>query len=266
MKRFFLTIIVLSMTITSFSQEKELKKKWSLGFSFTPNISYLYSPSTYFEGEDLTLPYNSSVELLLKDRPILEMVNFGIRISKVFENGNEIETGLTLSNKDYSHRRGSVIDIMPYLYSKPKIYFIELPITYKHKLRELGNYNMSIMGGIIASFPLYEEIEYSSDLYHYASSFQSIEMTQNLDFYPVCMNINLGIRFLRNVNRNIQFEFGPVFQSAIMPFSKKVEGNTIRVDKNRDIKIVNPDKGYSPYFIGVDLILRFNFFDLSRLK
>jgi hypothetical protein len=203
----------------------------------------------------------------VKDRPVWEYVNFGVRISSTVNDKTEIETGIILSKKDYYSPQGWIHDEMPGGYIRPMSLFIEVPLIYKHNISKIGNYNINLIGGIISSIPLYKYLDYPAELYLYASDFNEYVLTRNLDYYPICMNINLGVRFLRNKINNIQFEFGPVFQSAIMPFSRKIEGNTIDVRGfYEDIVVSNPEKGYMPYFIGFDLILRFNFFDLTKYK
>ena len=78
------------------------------------------------------------------------------------------------------------------------------------------------------------------------------------------MNFNLGLRLLKI--KSIIFNLSLVcFQSAIMPFSRKIGGNIIKVG-NHELIVSNPEKGYMPCFIGFDLILRFNFFDLTKYK
>jgi hypothetical protein len=266
MKKVFSTLLLFILFFNAIAQEVEPKKKWSLGFSFTPNISYLYNPTKYFGGVVPT-GYNYRSMTSVKDRPLFELMNFGIRISNVLNEKAEIETGIIFSNKDYYAPQGWINDEMPYLYFRPRSYFIEVPLIYKHNISRIGNYNLNLIGGIIASIPIYKYIDYSPELYLFASYDNENALTRNLDYYPFCMNINLGVRFLRNKINNIQFEFGPIFQSAIMPFSRKIEGNTIDVrGYNGDFVVINPEKGYMPYFIGFDLILRFNFFDLTKYK
>ncbi len=181
MKKAYFTLLLFFLFFNTTAQEVGLKKKWSLGFSFTPNISYLYNPTNYFE-DVVPTRYNTTV----KDKPILEHINFGIRISNVLNKKAEIETGIILSNKDYNSPRGWIHDIMLWGYSKPKIFFIEVPLIYKHNISKIGNYNLNLTGGIIASIPIYEYIDYPVILYHYATDGQDYVITQNLDFYPLC--------------------------------------------------------------------------------
>lgn len=265
MKKILITLVLSILFLNSIAQELELKKKWSLGFSYTPNISYLYNPTVYFGGQVPT-GYSYQSKKSVRDLPIFEFMNFGIRISAVLNEKNEIETGVILSNKDYYSPQGLIHDEMPFARFKPRAYFIDVPLIYKHNISIIGNYNLNLIGGVIGSVPLYKHIDFPGELYLYATDGNEFALTQNLDFYPLCMNFNLGLRLLKNKINNIQFEFGPVFQSAIMPFSRKIEGNIIKVRGNHELIVSNPEKGYMPCFIGFDLILRFNFFDLTKYK
>jgi hypothetical protein len=200
----------------------------------------------------------------IKDYPKFEFKNFGLRFTYSLNQESEIETGLILSNKDFYSPQGWLCNIMPMIYFYPKLYFMDIPIIYKYKIFDMGILNLNLIGGIIASIPLFEYVNssYEFPLYHVAYTDPQFRvLTKNLDFYPLCMNVNIGFRFTGNNTKKFKFEFGPVFQSAIMPFSKKIEGNTVDLGiNNNPTTVLNPDKGFAPYFIGFDLIFSFNFY------
>lgn len=190
MKKILITLVLSILFLNSIAQELELKKKWSLGFSYTPNISYLYNPTVYFGGQVPT-GYSYQSKKSVRDLPIFEFMNFGIRISAVLNEKNEIETGVILSNKDYYSPQGLIHDEMPFARFKPRAYFIDVPLIYKHNISKIGNYNLNLIGGVIGSVPLYKHIDFPGELYLYATDGNEFALTQNLDFYPLCMNFNL---------------------------------------------------------------------------
>lgn len=265
MKKTIITLICLLHIFSLVAQEPELNKKWSLGISFTPNYSFLHNPSDYTDyfGEITYYGYNYRSASAIKDHPIFEYMNFGLRFSYSLNKDSEIETGLILSNKDYYSPQGMINDEMPVIYFNPGLYFIDIPITYKYKILDIGTHNLKLTGGLIAGIPLYEHVNgnHELELYNIASTgADDFVITKNFDFYPLCMSVNIGLRFSTNDNKRFNFDFGPVFQSAIMPFSRKPEGNTIDLTgSGHTITVLNPDKGFAPYFIGFDLIFKMNF-------
>lgn len=265
MKKTIITLILIAYIFNLSAQNNITSRKWSIGISFTPNLSYLHNPTNYMDylGEIVYFGYNYRSASAIKDHQKFDFINFGVRLSYTLNEKSDIETGIILSNKDYYSPQGLIGDEMPMIYFQPKLYFFDIPIIYSYCLLS-KEYDIKFLGGIIASIPLFEYVNsnYELPLYNVTyTSMQSIVLTKNMDFYPLCINANISFRFTKNNNKKIKFEYGPVFQSGIMPFSKKLSGNEIDIYGNGNmITILNPEKGFTPFFIGFDLILSYNFY------
>ncbi len=263
MKKTISTLVFLVFIISIFAQETKQFKKWNLGISFTPNISFLYNPTNYTEYLGVSDPSGAAI----RDKPLLELTNFGLRIRYSINKDSEIETGLIYSIKDYKtplYNGG----IEPEWRASGLTPFFDIPLLYKRNLLDIQSSKLKLTCGIVTSIPFFDwsKVLWGIFLYEYVSNGNgTVVITKNNDAYPICMNVSVGLKLSTNDNKRLFFELGPVFQSAIMPFSKKLDGNRIILDDdNHYLLVSNPDKGFAPYFIGFDFILHFNSYKKNK--